>query len=273
LKSIRTLGIEADHITHSEAISIRHRVHPIGIKFKSITELVEPYTQPKSHEEIASIRKSCNIAEQVFEHILTFIKPGVTELAVAIEIDHYARLLGSEGVAFDTIVTSGARGALVHGQPSNKKIKRGDIVLMDFGCKVNGFCSDISRTICVGRSTPEQKQIYEIIYDAMNAAIEEARPGMKGNYLDDVARKMIKKAGLGNYFKHSLGHGVGLICHEKPVLTFRMTNQIIPEDVVLAIEPGVYLPDEYGMRVEDDIIVTKTKNIKLTNAPDKLISV
>jgi len=144
---------------------------------------------------------------------------------------------------------------------------------MDFGCKVNGFCSDITRTICIGKSNLAQRQMYELIYLAMSSAINEARPGMKGHFLDDVARKIIKKAGFGNNFKHSLGHGIGLICHEKPTITYRMTNQTIPEDVVLAIEPGVYLPEEYGMRIEDNVIVGKNKNIKLTNAPEKLISI
>jgi Xaa-Pro aminopeptidase len=273
LKSIKTLGVEQEHLSYIEAVDIRTIMHSNNIKFKPISDIVDLYTQAKSEEEVGFIQNSCNIAEQVFEHILDFIKPGVTELDIAIEIDYKARLLGSDGIAFDTIVTSGARGALVHGQPSNKKIKRGDIILMDFGCKINGFCSDISRTVCCGKPKTEQKQMYELLYQAMTAAIENVRPGMKGDYLDGIARKIIKNAGYANYFKHSLGHGLGLICHERPTITFRMQDQIIPEDVVLAIEPGIYLPDQFGMRVEDDVLVGKTKNTKLTNAPDKLLQV
>jgi Xaa-Pro aminopeptidase len=273
IKKIKTLGIEQDHLNYFEAINIRTIIHKNNKKFKPITDIAELYTQPKSPEEIESIQKSCNIAEEVFEYILDFIKPGITELDIAIEIDYQARLRGSEETAFNTIVTSGTRGGLVHGQPSNKKIKKNDIILMDFGCKVDGFCSDISRTICCGKPTSEQKQIYALLYEAMSKAIEEVRPGMKGDYLDDIARKMIKNAGYGDYFKHSLGHGLGLICHERPTITFRLQNQIIPEDVVLAIEPGIYLPNKFGMRVEDDVLVCKTKNIKLTNAPDKLLQV
>jgi len=273
IKTVNTIGIEQDHLTYTEAINIRTRLHKNDKKFKPISDIVDLFTQPKSPEEIACIKKSCNIAEQVFEYILDFIRPGISELDIAIEIDYKARLLGSEGTAFDTIVTSGSRGALVHGQPSNKKIKRGDIILMDFGCKVNGFCSDISRTICCGKPKPEHKQIYTLLYDAMTTAIRDVRPGMKGDYLDNVARKMIKNAGYGDYFKHSLGHGLGLICHEKPTITFRMQNQIIPENVVLAIEPGIYLSDKFGMRIEDNVLVAPTKNIKLTNAPDKLLQI
>ena len=273
IKKIKVLGIEQDHLSYSEAINVRTILHKNNKKFKPISDIADLYTQPKSPDEIEYIKKSCNIAEEVFDYILGFIKPGISELDIAIEIDYQARLRGSEGTAFDTIVTSGTRGALVHGQPSSKKIRRGDIVLMDFGCKVNGFCSDITRTVCCGKPTAEQKQIYTLLYDAMSNAIEEVRPGMKGDYLDDVARKMIKDAGYGDYFKHSLGHGLGLICHERPTITFRLQNQIIPEDVVLAIEPGIYLPDKFGMRVEDDVLVCRTKNIKLTNAPDKLLQI
>ena len=273
MKSIKMLGVEQDHLSYVEATNIRTKLHQKNIKFKPISDIVDLYTQPKAPEEIENIKKSCNIAEEVFEYILDFIKPGITELDIAIEIDYQTRLRGSEGNAFDTIVTSGYRGALVHGQPSNKKIKRGDIILMDFGCKVNGFCSDISRTVCCGKPTAEQKQIYTLLYNAMTTAIEDVCPGMKGDYLDGIARNMIKKAGYGDYFKHSLGHGLGLVCHERPTITFRLQDQIIPEDVVLAIEPGIYLPQQFGMRVEDDILVTKTKNIKLTNAPENLLQV
>ena len=273
IKKIKTLGIDPEHLSYDEAVDVRQLVHINKARFKTVKNIIEKYTQPKSPEEIEFIKKSCNIAEQVFEHILGFIKPGMTELDIAIEIDYHSRKLGSEGAAFDTIVTSGARGALVHGQPSTKKIRKGDIVLMDFGCKVNGFCSDITRTICIGKATKEQKDIYDLIYRALSAAIKEVRPGMKGNFLDNVARSIITKAGFGDNFKHSLGHGIGLICHEKPTITYRLEDQIVPEDVVLAIEPGIYIPEQFGMRIEDNVLVAKGSNIKLTNAPDTLICV
>jgi Xaa-Pro aminopeptidase len=274
INKIQSLGVETEYLNYEDAVNIRQLVHSHDIKFKAVKSLVEKYTQPKSPEELESIRKSCNIAEKVFEHILKIIKPGMTELDIAIEIDYRSRLLGSEGPAFDTIVTSGTRGALVHGQPSIKKIRKNDIVLMDFGCKVNGFCSDISRTICVGKPTREQQELYKLIYSAMSEAISEVRPGMKGHFLDSVARDIITKAGYGNYFQHSLGHGIGLVCHEKPVISFRLQDQVIPEGAVLAIEPGIYLPEKFGIRIEDNVLVAKIgSNIKLTNAPEELITV
>lgn len=273
LEEIETMGVESEYITYEEAIDIRQKLHSQKIKFKPVSSLVERYTQAKSPEEIGCIKASCKIAETVFEKMLDFVKPGMTELDVAIEIAYQGRKLGSEGDAFDIIAVSGSRGALVHGKPSNNKIKKNDILLMDFGCKVNGFCSDISRTICIGKPTKEQKAIYDLLYKAMTAAATEVRPGMKGDFLDGIARKMIEKAGYGQYFQHSLGHGLGLVCHENPIITFRQHNQIVPEDVVLAIEPGIYLPNKFGMRVEDNVLVTKTQNIKLTNAPSELISI
>lgn len=267
------LGIETEYITHMEALGIRSKLMTKRkTKMFPVVSLLEKYTQPKSPEELESIKKACEIAEETFEKVLNeVIKPGVSELDIAIEIGYISRKLGSEGDAFDTIVVTGKRGALVHGQPSKAKIKKNDILLIDFGCKVNGFCSDITRTICVGKPTKEQKEIYSLLYSAMSNAIAEVRPGMKGNFLDSVARNMIEEAGYGQYFQHSLGHGIGLVCHEKPIISFRLPDQIVPEDVVLAIEPGVYLPNRFGMRVEDNVVVTKGKNIKLTNAPETLI--
>lgn len=271
LKKIINVGFEADQMAYSDAVEIRNRVRPM--KFKPITNLVERFTQPKSPEELEFIKSACGIAEKVYEEMLEFIKPGITELDIATEISYRTRKLGSEGDPFDIIAVSGSRGALVHGKPSDKKIKKNDIVLLDFGAKVNGFGSDISRTFCVGKPTKEQKAIYKIVYDAKKAACDAVRPGMNGKILDSIARKMIEKAGYGANFQHSLGHGIGLVPHEKPIITFRMEDQIVPEDSVLAIEPGIYLPEKFGMRVEDNVFVTRNGSIMLTNAPEELIAI
>lgn len=271
LKKIINVGFEADKMAYSDAVEIRNKVRPM--KFKPITNLVERFTQPKAPEELEYIKAACEIAEKVYEEMLEFIKPGMSEIDVAIEIAYRTRKLGSEGDPFDIIAVSGARSALVHGKPSNKKIKKNDIMLLDFGAKVNGFGSDISRTFCIGKPTKEQKALYKLIYDAKQAACDAARPGMNGKLLDSIARKMIDKAGFGPNFQHSLGHGIGLVAHEKPIITFRMDDQIVPEDVVLALEPGVYLTDKYGMRVEDNVYVTRNGNTMLTNAPDDLIAI
>lgn len=271
LKSVQSLGFEADKMAYADAVEIRNKVRPV--KFKPVSNLVERFTQPKSPEELEFIQQACHIAEKVYEEMLEYIKPGMTEIDVASEIAYRGRKLGSEGDPFDIICTSGYRGALVHGSPTDKKIKKNDLVLLDFGCKVNGFGSDITRTFCVGKPTKDQKAVYQLVNDAKNAALDAVRPGMNGKSLDAVARKMIEKAGYGPYFQHSLGHGIGLVAHEKPIITFRMDDQIIPEDCVLAIEPGVYLPDKFGIRIEDNIFVTRNGGVILTKAPDELVCI
>lgn len=269
LKHIDSLGFEGDRIAYSVAVETRNRIRPLKYKPTENYE-VERYTMPKAPEELANIKEACRLAEETYKKILKYIKPGAEEKMIANEISYLARKLGSEGDAFDIIVTSGARGALVHGTPSDKKIKLGDIVIMDFGCKVNGFCSDITRTVAVGKATKEQREIYKLLYNAKEKAIMEVRPHMSGKHLDLIARDMIQEAGFGQYFQHSLGHGLGLVVHENPIISFRLDSHIIPEDVVLAIEPGVYFPNKYGMRVEDNIFVKREGAVRLTNAPEEL---
>ncbi len=270
LDRYKEIAFEADKLPYQDAVEVRNRIRPI--KFKPTPEIVEPTTRAKAAEELEYIKKSCELSEKVFTLMLNYIKPGMSEKEIAIEIAHESRKLGSEGDAFDIIVASGPRGAFVHGQPTDRKIRKGDIVIIDFGTKINGFCSDITRTICVGaKPTKEQKALYALLRNAQMKAIKAIRPGMNGKVLDKVARSVIEEAGFGEYFKHSLGHGLGLVPHEKPIITFRKDDQNIPEESVLAIEPGVYIPDKYGMRIEDNVYVTKNGAIMLTNAPDELL--
>ncbi len=269
LKNISTLGFEADRVPYSEVVEIRNIIRPV--KFKPEPKIVERFTQPKSPEELANIQKACDLSIQVYEKILEIIKPGMTEKDIASEIAYISRKLGSEGDAFDIIVVSGPRSAMVHGKPSHRKIKKNDVITLDFGCIVNGFRSDITRTFVIGKATKEQKDIYKLLVNAKNAAIESVTPAMNGKHLDKIARQMIEKAGYGKFFQHSLGHGIGIEVHEMPIITFRKEDQIIPEDVVLAIEPGVYFPDKFGMRVEDDIFVTRYGAKVLTKAPEDLL--
>lgn len=268
LKKIASMGFEADRMSYSGAVDIRNKIRPV--KFKPMPGEIEPFTMPKAEEELESIKKACELAEKTFEKILEIVKPGMTEKELANEIAYQSRLLGSEGDPFDIICVSGIRGALVHGKPSDKKIKKNEIILLDFGCKVNGFGSDITRCFAIGKATKEQKDMYKLLNGAKKTAIENIRPGVNGKIIDKKARDIIKKAGFGNYFQHSLGHGIGLVAHEHPIITFRMDNEIIPDNSVIAIEPGVYLPDKFGMRIEDNVYVTINGPEYLTNAPEEL---
>ena len=270
IENIKSLAFEGDRVGYSTAVAIRNQVRPLKFKPSEDKE-VERYTMPKAPEELAYIEEACRLAEATYNKILKFIKPGVTEKDIATEIAYISRKLGSEGDPFDIIVTSGERGALVHGAPSDRKIRKGDIIIMDFGCKFHGFGSDITRTVSVGKATQEQKSVYKLLVEAKEAAIKEVRPHMNGMHLDLIARDMIKKAKYGKYFEHSLGHGIGLVAHESPIISFRLEDQIIPEDCVLAIEPGIYIPNKFGMRVEDNVYITRDGARHLTKAPDELL--
>ncbi len=270
LKGVSSMAFESDRMSYSDAVQIRNVIRPI--KFKPYSFVVERFTQPKSAEEVDCIRKAGLLALEAYDKVLPMIKPGVTEREIAVELDYQAALLGSEGVPFDTIVVSGPRCSLIHGMPSDRKFKKGDVIIIDWGAKYKGFASDLTRTLVIGKPTKEQKQIYKLILNAKDKATESVLPGMNGKTLDGIARNMIKKEGFGDYFKHSLGHGVGYMVHEFPIITFRKDDQIIPENVVIAIEPGVYLPDKFGIRIEDEILVTKSGGKPLTVAPDDIVS-
>ena len=268
LKDTSSIAFEADRTSYSDAVDIRNRMRPL--KFKPAMAVVEPFTMPKSTDELADIQKACEIAEQVYKKMLKFIKPGITEIDLAVEIAHQGRLLGSEADAFPIIAVSGPNSAMVHGRPTDRVIKKGDIVLMDYGCTVNGFLSDITRTVAVGKATKEQKKIYKVLHEAKEAAIAKIHPAVNGKLLDASARDIIVEAGYGDNFQHSLGHGIGLVPHERPLITFRTDTEIIPEDAVLAVEPGIYIPNKYGIRIEDNIHVTRSGGKHLTNAPEEL---
>ena len=271
-KKNANLGFEADRMPYANAVDIRNRIRPVKFKPGS-PRMVEKFTQPKSSEERDSIKQAVKITEDVFEKMLDYIKPGMTEREIAIELTHQCLLLGSDGEAFHPLVVSGERGGIVHGKSSEKKIKKNEVILLNFSAMVNGFISDLTRVFVIGKATKEQKDVYKLLYSAMEKSRKEVLPGMNGKHLDSVARNMINEKGYGEYFEHSLGHGIGLVSIEHPIITFRMDDQIIPEDTIITIEPGVYIPDKFGIRVEDIVVVTKNGGESLTNVPKKLIEV
>lgn len=268
LAKVKNLGFEADRMPYSEAVEIRNVIRPV--KFKPAPNEIERFTVRKAPEETAYIKEACEMAETLFQKMLKVIKVGMTEKDVANELIYNARKLGSEGEPFDVIVTSGPRTSLVHASPSSRKIKKGDLVLLDYGCKVHGFCSDITRVLSLGKPSKEMQAVYKTVYEAKNLAMANARSHMKGDTLDGFARKYIEKAGYGEFFQHSSGHGIGISVHESPIITHRLNNQIIPEDSVLSIEPGVYFPGKFGIRLEDQVLVSKMSTTALSNAPKEI---
>lgn len=267
-KGVGSLAFESDRVSYHDAINIRNIIRPV--KFKPAPAVVEPFTQPKAKEELENISKACKIAESVFSEVLKNFQPKMTERDLANEIIYLSRKFGSEGEPFSTIVVSGKRSSLPHGRPSSKEIKNGEVVTVDFGCIVNGFCCDITRVFAVGRATKEQTAIYNLLLNAKDTAISKIRPYVNGKLVDESARNIIKKAKYGDFFQHSLGHGLGVVPHELPLITFRKNDQIIPENCVLAIEPGVYLPEKFGLRLEDDVYVTRDGAVYLSKAPAEI---
>ncbi|MBX3044203.1 MAG: aminopeptidase P family protein [Candidatus Kapabacteria bacterium] len=268
LKGVQGISFEADSMPYSEAVEIRNKIRPI--KFKPADDLVSRFTQPKDPEELDCIKKSLVLSEQVYKYMLGFIKVGMSEIEVANEISHQCRLHGSEGEPQDIIVVSGPRCAQVNGNPSEKKIKKQELVIIDFGVKYKGYGTAVSRTVAMGRVTKEHKSVYESLKKARRLALKEVRPGMFAKNLDSICRNSIMKDGYGEYFKHGFGHGIGLQPIEQPIISYEVTEQMIPEECVIGVEPGIYMGDKYGIRAEDVFLVSKNGGELLLAAPEEI---
>ncbi|MES2765024.1 MAG: Xaa-Pro peptidase family protein [Bacteroidota bacterium] len=271
LKGIDTLAFESTRVSYSTAIHIRKVLKPIRLKpFKGN---LDKLTIPKTSEEIANIQKAADIVSEVYDHILAFAKEGMRENEIAAEISYQCRRRGSQGDAFEIICVSGARGALIHGRASDKKLEKGDLVTLDFGAIVNGFNSDMTRTFAVGKPNAEQVNAYNLVLEAEQQAIAGIKAGVKAQYIDAIARGIIEEGGYGETFKHSTGHGLGIEVHESPGLSVRAKNDILPEHSVVTVEPGIYVGGKFGIRIEDDVLVTKDGHKVLTSARRDLVSV
>ena len=228
--------------------------------------------QVKDTDEIALIRRACAIADEGFAHIIRYIQPGMTELEVAAELEHYMRTLGSERPAFQTIIASGVRGSLPHGVASDKVIARGELVTMDFGAVCAGYHSDITRTICVGRADARQREIYDAVLSAQMRALAALRPSVTGIEVDRVARDSLAEKNFEQYFGHGLGHSLGLEIHEEPRLS-KAGKHIMQPNMLITDEPGVYIPGWGGIRIEDTVLITADGSEPLTRAPKEFIEI
>jgi len=262
------VGFEAKHLSYASHRLLR-RLLP-GVDLRPVHECVEDIALRKDDAEIALLSMAIRVTEQVFGRVLSLLRPGVRELEIAAEITYLHRRLGAEGDAFEPIVASGERGALPHARPSRRKMRNGDLVTLDFGCTVAGYCSDLTRTVAIGRASRRAREVYRAVLTAQTEALAAARPGMLAGDLDHVARSRLKRAGFGRYFSHSLGHGIGLRIHERPRVAPRGRERLEVGSVV-TIEPGVYLPGELGVRIEDDLVLTDDGCRVLTSAPKELM--
>ncbi|MBF0817983.1 M24 family metallopeptidase [Streptococcus acidominimus] len=241
-----------------------------GIHLIPTTDMVMGLRMIKDKAEIATIQHACQISDQAFLDALDFIRPGKTELEVANFLDFRMRELGSEAVSFDTIAASGYRSAMPHGRASNKVIEAGDALTLDFGCIYNHYVSDMTRTIYIGSVSDEEAEIYQTVLAANQALIATAKAGMEYREFDGVPRRVIEAAGYGPYFTHGIGHGMGLDVHEVPYFS-QTATATIQAGMVLTDEPGIYLEGKYGVRIEDDLLITETGCKILTSAPKELI--
>ena len=263
-----TLGVESDRLTYEEFERVANQVRRKAVT--PIAGFVDRLRRVKDEEEIKLLARAEEIGDEAFKHVLGVIKPGMTEREIAIELEFQMRKAGASGLSFDTIVASGKRSSMPHGLASDKKVEAGDFITMDFGCVYQGYCSDMTRTIALGSVDEKQETVYNLVRKAQEDAIAAVHAGVTGKEIHAVAQNVFQEAGYGAYFGHGLGHSVGLEIHEAPTFAPR-TEDIIPENTVITVEPGLYLPNWGGVRIEDLIVVKEDGCINLTHSPKELI--
>jgi len=268
-----TAGFDPTHTTVAELTRLRSEL-PSKLRRTFLTALAAPLVEPlrliKDDDELRIISENALIGCKLFEHILTVIRPGVREIEIAAELEHRARLLGAERMSFETIVASGQRSALPHGKASSAALPRKGFVTLDFGIIRKGYCSDMTRTVCLGSPRSEERRAYEAVLPAQEGAVAAVCAGVSSGDVDEAARSILRKAGMADAFSHSTGHGVGLEIHESPRIGAGQKMRLQP-GMVVTIEPGVYWPGKFGLRIEDMVAVTKTGGQVLTPAPKALI--
>ncbi len=248
------LGLEAEHFTLADKKRLSDLL-PAAIRLKEAPALVEKDRMIKDADELERICAAVNLGATLFDQALKVLKPGVKESEVAAAMGYTAREQGAEEMSFPTIIASGARSALPHGRASQQPIQSGAFVVCDFGVILEGYCSDQTRTVWVGAATHDARQAYEAVLEAQLTAIKAVRPGATVGEVDEAARKVLRRRGLGRYFTHSTGHGVGLEIHESPRVA-RGQKELLEPGMVITIEPGVYFPGKWGVRIEDMVAVT-----------------
>jgi len=263
---IDMIGFESDDLTYDRFESLQRKLHTL---LKPID--MNQIRAVKDKTEIETIQKACTIADRAYAYILDFIKIGMSENEVANELVYFMKKNGADKESFDTIVASGVRGSMPHAKASGKKIETGDFVTLDFGAKVNQYCSDMTRTFAVGKAdNKEIIKIYQVVLEAQQKGIQAVRAGARFCDVDNAARSVIEKAGYGAYFSHNLGHSLGINDHEDPRLS-PVETRSMEAGMVVTVEPGIYIPDIGGVRIEDDVLVTENEPLVLTGAPKNLI--
>ena len=259
------VGFEENYVTYAKYKELIRKY-----KINNLVEtehIIEKQRMIKDEEEISNLQKACEVTDNCFNYLLTYIRPGMTEKQIADEIDEYYKRR-TDGLAFDTIVASGENSSKPHAVPSNRKIEKNDIITIDMGCKVNGYCSDMTRTIFVGTIPEEMKKVYDLVLKNQVQTIEQMKDGVSTRLLTKMVENDFKLNGYD--LIHSLGHGVGLDIHEAPYVSYRSEAQL-KENMVVTDEPGIYIPGKFGVRIEDTVQITKFGCISLTKSEKNYI--
>lgn len=263
----KKLGFEQEYLTFAAYKAYEKEVQT---ELVPISGIIENLRLIKTPAEIKILKEAADVADRAFTHILNFIRPGITELAVSNELEFFMRKEGATSSSFDTIVASGKRSALPHGVATDKVIETGDLVTLDYGAYYNGYVSDITRTVAVGQPSEELVKIYDIVLEAQLRGMAGIKPGMTGKEADALTRTFINEKGYGEYFGHSTGHGIGLEIHEGPALSIK-SDLILQPGMAVTVEPGIYVPGVGGVRIEDDTMITLAGNEALTHSKKELI--
>lgn len=269
-EGIKILGCEGEHLTYSQFVELEDKLTGVGLR--PVSGLVEGLRLCKDGGEIRCIEEAVRLADEAFGQVLPAIRPGVTERSVALQLEFAMRGMGADAAAFKIIVASGPRSALPHGIASSRTIREGDLVTLDFGAVYRGYHSDITRTVAVGRASQKQEQIYSIVLRAQMSALASLRAGVPASLVDRAARQIIEESGYGEYFGHGAGHGLGLNIHEKPRLSSR-DDTILRSGMVVTVEPGIYLPEWGGVRIEDTAVVEEGGCRILTSTPKEKLMI
>jgi Xaa-Pro aminopeptidase len=270
LAGVERIGFESPHLLHRDFQRLLE--HGGRWQWRATNDLVEALRERKDAGEVQRIRDAAAIAAVALEHTLKHVHAGMTELAVAGVLEHALRDAGSEGFPFETIVAAGARAALPHARASTNEIRSGDFLLIDFGAVHEGYCSDVTRTVVIGRGDAQQREAYDVVRSAQSVAVSGLTAGMTGRDADSLARSYIERAGWGEAFGHSLGHGIGLEVHEAPRLS-RTAEAPLPAGAVVTVEPGVYRAGWGGVRIEDDVFLGEAGPEVLTHFPREFIEI
>lgn len=263
-----TLGVEPEHVTLKRNRALTEK---LGAEPRPLDEVIARLRVTKRPDEVALLREAARITDLAFDYVLGFIRPGVTEAEVALELERAMVMAGADGAAFDIIVASGERGAMPHGTASQKKIRSGELVTMDFGALYRGYHADMTRTVAVGEVGPEERRLYDAVLEAQKRGVAAVAPGKTGREIDSVARDYLADQGLADVFPHSLGHGTGLQIHEEPRLSQR-SDDVMEPGMIVTVEPGVYVLGFTGLRIEDLVLVTEDGHEVLSHSPKHLIT-